>query len=39
VVSVEKYDHDWTGGETVGTVEFAEQSPRTTVTTHLLFAS
>jgi len=39
VVSLEKYDQDWTGGETRGTVEFYEKAGRTTVTTTLLYSS
>lgn len=39
VVTLEKYDQDWTGGETKGTLEFAELDQRTRVTTTLLYAS
>ena len=39
VVSLEKYDMDWTGGETEGTLEFAENTRKTTVTTRLVYAS
>ncbi len=39
VVTLEKYDQDWTGGETRGTLEFAEIERRTRVTTNLLYAS
>lgn len=39
VVSVEKYDMDWTGGETLGTIEFAEHGQKTTVTTSLEYSS
>lgn len=39
VVSVEKYDQDWTGGETLGTVEFRDQGPHTLVVTTLEFVS
>jgi len=39
VVSREKYDMDWTGGETEGTLEFVEKAGTTTVTTRLVYAS
>ena len=38
VVTREKYDQDWTGGETTGTLEFTEHGG-TTVTTTLLYSS
>jgi uncharacterized protein YndB with AHSA1/START domain len=39
LVSTERYDQDWTGGETLGTVVFAEHGARTTVTTTIRYAS
>jgi uncharacterized protein YndB with AHSA1/START domain len=39
VVGTEVFDHDWTGGETLGTIEFSERAGRTTLTQTLLYAS
>ena len=39
IVQTEKYDMDWTGGETLGTVTFDEEGGRTTVTTTILYAT
>lgn len=39
IVHTELFDEDWTGGETLVTVEFAEQNARTTVTMTILYSS
>lgn len=39
LATTEKYDQDWTGGETLGTLEFVERGRLTTVTTLLVYAS
>ena len=39
VVNTEKYDQDWTGGETIGTLEMDETAGTTTATVTLLYAS
>jgi uncharacterized protein YndB with AHSA1/START domain len=39
VVNTEKYDQDWTGGETLGTLELEEEGRRTKVTVTLLYSS
>ena len=39
IVATELFDEDWTGGETVGTVIFTEQSGKTLLTQTVLYAS
>jgi uncharacterized protein YndB with AHSA1/START domain len=39
LVSAELFDEDWTGGETLCTVDFSEQAAVTTVTTTVLYSS
>lgn len=39
VVSAELFDEDWTGGETVSTLLFAEESQRTTLTNTIDYSS
>lgn len=39
LVSVELFDEDWTGGETLNTATFEEAGGRTTLTTTVLYAS
>jgi uncharacterized protein YndB with AHSA1/START domain len=39
IVNTELYDMDWTGGETLVTVTFAESGGTTTATTAVLYAS
>jgi len=39
IVNTELYDMDWTGGETLATVAFAERGGKTTVTTTVLHAT
>jgi uncharacterized protein YndB with AHSA1/START domain len=39
IVNTELYDMDWTGGETIVTVTFAEADGRTTATTAVLYSS
>lgn len=39
LVSVELFDEDWTGGETLNTATFDETDGRTTLTTTVLYAS
>lgn len=39
IVNSERYDLDWTGGETVVTVGLTEQEGRTTATTTVLYSS
>ena len=39
IVSKELFDEDWTGGETIGTVTFAEQTGKTLLTQTVLYAS
>lgn len=39
LVSVELFDEDWTGGETLNTVVFSEQGQQTTATTTVLYSS
>lgn len=39
IVNTELYDMDWTGGETLATVAFAERGGKTTVTTTVLYAT
>jgi uncharacterized protein YndB with AHSA1/START domain len=39
IVSTEVFDEDWTGGETVNTLTFAEQAGRTTMTNIVLYSS
>ena len=39
IVDTQLFDEDWTGGETVGTIEFSEHGGITTVTTTILYSS
>lgn len=39
IVDVQKFDEDWTGGETVVTIILTERDGRTTMTTTVLYAS
>lgn len=39
LVDAQIFDEDWTGGETIGTVIFAEQGQQTLVTTTVRYAS
>jgi len=39
IVDIQKFDEDWTQGETLVTVELAEQGGRTTMTTTVRYAS
>lgn len=39
VVRTEKFDQDWTGGETLCTATFVERAGRTTLTTTVVYAS
>lgn len=39
IVSTELFDEDWTGGETVNTMTFAERAGKTTMTNVVLYSS
>lgn len=39
IVDAQVFDHDWTGGEAIGTVLFIEKNGRTTVDNTMLYAS
>lgn len=39
IVRTERYDHDWTGGETVGTSTLDERDGKTTLVTTVVYAS
>ena len=39
IVARQLYDMDWTGGETITTLQLTEKDGRTTIATTILFAS
>ncbi|MES2035240.1 MAG: SRPBCC family protein [Pseudomonadota bacterium] len=39
IVDIQRFDEDWTGGETLVTVELAERDGRTTMTTTVRYSS